>query len=497
MSLSQQLPALQIVVPLMCAPLCILFRDARISWWIAFVTNLICTLIAMSLVAQTADGSTIRYALGGWAAPSGIEYYIDIVNAALLLVVSGISLFVTVYAREGATKEVAHDRQYLFYAAWLLCLTGLLGIVITGDAFNAFVFLEISSLSTYMLISIGRERNALTAAFRYLIIGSIGASFILLGVGFLYAATGTLNMVDLAERLPQAESTRTVLIAFTFLTVGLMIKAAIFPLHAWLANAYNYAPITVTAFLSGTATKVSLYLLLRFFFHVFGGDYSFGEMLLNFVLLPAAVLGFVTMSLVAVFQTDLRRMLAYSSVAQIGYIVAGICMVSPLGVGAGFVHIINHAMIKAALFMAAGCIFYRLGHAHIPSFAGLVRKMPLTVAAFAISGLSLIGVPLTAGFISKFNLVAAAIERGWWLVVAMILFSSICATIYIGRTFEVMVFRQSRDPAVEPGGMHEAPWLMLIPMWTLIGLSVVLGIFGNNTLAIAMTAAEKLLGGVM
>ena len=431
MTFSDQLPALQIVVPLLGAPLCVLLRNARAAWGVTLFCNIVCTLVAIALVAPTRDGQVIRYALGGWAAPTGIEYYIDIVNATVLLIVSFISSVVCLYAWNGAEKEVPLDRHYLFYTGWLLCITGLLGIVITGDAFNAFVFLEISSLATYMLISLGSERNALTASFRYLIMGSIGASFILIGIGFLYAATGTLNMVDLSARIPLAESSRTVLIAFTFLSLGLMIKAAIFPLHAWLANAYHYAPVTVTALLSGTATKVSLYLLLRFFFNIFGTEYSFGQMLLNYILLPGAIVGFIVMSAVAIFQTDLRRMLAYSSVAQIGYIVAGICLVTPLGISAGIVHIINHAMIKAALFMATGCIIYRLGHAHIQSLGGLAKSMPVTTAAFIVAGLSLIGVPLTAGFISKFNLIAAMLERGWWIAAALILASSLMATIYI------------------------------------------------------------------
>lgn len=495
MTFSEQLPALQIVIPLLGAPLCVLLRHARAAWAVTLFCNLACTLVAWALVAATRDGQVIRYALGGWAAPTGIEYYIDIVNATVLLIVSFISSVVCLYAWNGAEKEVPLDRHYLFYTGWLLCITGLLGIVITGDAFNAFVFLEISSLATYMLISLGSERNALTASFRYLVMGSIGASFILIGIGFLYAATGTLNMVDLSARIPLAESSRTVLIAFTFLSLGLMIKAAIFPLHAWLANAYHYAPVTVTALLSGTATKVSLYLLLRFFFNIFGTEYSFGQMLLNYILLPGAIIGFVVMSAVAIFQTDLRRMLAYSSVAQIGYIVAAICLVTPLGISAGIVHIINHAMIKAALFMATGCIIYRLGHAHIQSLGGVAKSMPITTAAFIVAGLSLIGVPLTAGFISKFNLIAAMLERGWWIAAAMILASSLMATVYIGRVVEIMIFRKPRLATPESSGTREAPLMMLIPLWGLIAISIFFGIFGSETLSIAASGAERLLDG--
>lgn len=494
MNLMDHLVVYIVVAPLMAAPLCVLVRNRDLSWFIAVLANLIVVLSAYGLLQSVVGGDVLHYRLGGWSAPTGIEYVVDTVNASIALVVSLVSFLVLIYSRISARQEVASDKHYLMYTAWLLCLCGLLGIVVTGDAFNVFVFLEISSLSTYMLISMGRERNSFTAAFRYLVMGSIGASFILIGIGFLYAATGTLNMADLAVRIPEAESQRSILIAFSFLTVGLMIKAAIFPLHAWLGNAYQFAPSAVTAFLAGTATKVSLYALLRFFFTIFGADYSFGQMLLTMVLLPAAVIGYVLMSLVAVFQTDLRRMLAYSSIAQIGYMVAGICMVSVTGLTAGIVHIFNHAFIKSALFMSVGCIMYRVGHAHIASLPNLMKTMPLTTCAFIVSGLSLIGVPLTGGFISKFTLINGALEQGWWFVVVTVLLSSLMATIYIGRAAEVMLFSKSRANDSTPSGMNEAPLSMLIPMWIMIGVSVFIGINGSYTLEIASSAAEQLLG---
>ncbi len=493
--IATQLPALQIIIPLFAAPIIVLVRRSELAWIIAVVANLMCVLVAWKLLGLVNEQGIIRYSLGGWAAPTGIEYYVDSVNAPLLLLVAAISAIVLLYAYHSVKKSVDSNKHYLFYAAWMLCLSGLLGMLITGDAFNVFVFLEISSLSTYMLIAFGSDRRALTASFRYLVLGSIGASFILIGIGFLYAATGSLNMLDLAQRIPDASSERAILVAFSFISIGLMIKSAIFPLHAWLANAYHHAPITVTAFLAGTATKVSLYVFLRFLFSVFGTQYNFEYLLFNVILLPAAVLGFLIMSVVAVFQTDLRRMLAYSSVAQIGYIVAGISLATQAGLTAGYVHIINHAMIKTALFMSVGCIIYRLGHAHRPSLDNLIQTMPLTCAAFIISGLSLIGVPLTVGFVSKFTLIGAAMEKGWWMMAALVLVSSVLAIIYIGRVADVMLFRKQRLPNPIPQGRNEAPLSMLVPMYGLIFMSLYLGVYGSKTLAVASEAATQLLGG--
>ncbi len=502
---SQHFPALLIVLPLMAAPLCILLRNSVGAWLLAVLANTAAVLLSLSLLQQVLDGSVIRYQLGGWAAPTGIEYYLDTLNAGLLFIISIVSLLTLIYAKPSIEKEIAKPRHYLFYTGWLLCLTGLLGIVITGDAFNVFVFLEISSLSMYMLIALGHERKqALLAAFRYLIMGSIGASFILLGIGFLYAATGTLNMTDMAVRLDTLDNSRTVIVGFSFITVGLLIKTAVFPVYSWLPNAYQYAPSAVTAFLAGTATKVSLYVFLRFFFHIFGVDYTFGVMFLDKILLPLAMVGFFVMSVVAIFQTDIRRVLAYSSIAQLGYMFTAICMATEAGIAAGIIHIVNHAFIKTALFVAVGCIAYRIGSTRITDMSNLIRLMPWTASAFIIAGLSLIGVPLTAGFVSKWYLVSAAIGSGWWPVAGMILLSSLMAIIYIGKIIEVFCFKKpnNENGTVNSNGenyesdIKEAPLMMLIPLWLLIAVSLYTGINGNLVVDFAELATAQIMSGM-
>lgn len=486
---------LLIVLPLMAAPVCVILRRAKPAWIIALISNFVVVLFSFSILNHVLNDNVIHYKLGGWSAPTGIEYYIDTLNALLITIVSVISFLTLIYSKQSIRKEIAEPRHYLFYAGWLLCLTGLLGILITGDAFNVFVFLEISSLSMYMLIALGRERRqALVAAFRYLILGSIGASFILLGIGFLYAATGTLNMSDIAERLTLINDSRTVIVGFSFITIGLLIKTAMFPVFSWLPNAYQFAPTSVSAFLAGTATKVSLYIFLRFFYHIFGTDYSFGTLLLGDILLPLAVVGFFAMSIVAVFQTDIRRVLAYSSIAQVGYIFAAISMATHQGLTAGIIHIINHAFIKTALFISVGCILYRYGTARIDDLRGIVKSMPWTCAAFIIAGLSLIGVPLTAGFVSKWHLIAAAIASGWWIIAIMILMSSLMAIIYIGRIIEIFCFNSSANSGkANARSVKEAPITMLLPLWVLIAISVYTGINGDVVVDLAKIAATQLL----
>jgi len=489
--LAVHFPALQVVLPLLMAPVCVLLRGARLAWLAALAISWAIFAIAGLLLAEVLIGGPLSYALGGWAPPWGIEYRVDAVNAFVLLIVAGIGAVVMLYAPKSVEREIGRDRAYLFYAAYLLCLAGLLGVTITGDAFNLFVFLEISSLSSYVLISLGRDRRALYAAYQYLILGTIGATLYLIGVGLLYQATGTLNMADLAQRLGALHDVRGVRVAFAFLTVGLSLKLALFPLHLWLPNAYTYAPSVVTAFLAATATKVAIYMLLRIFYTVFGADFSFGLMPLGSILMVLAVLAMFTASTVAIFQSDAKRMLAYSSVAQIGYMVLGISLASVLGVAAGMLHLFNHALMKAALFLALGCVFWRIGSVQIEDMAGLGRRMPWTMAAIVAGGLSLIGIPATVGFVSKWYLIQAALERDMWWLAGLILLSSLLAVIYVWRLVEAGYFR----PAPEGAPAGEAPLVMLLPTWFLVLCNIWFGIDTRLSAGTALEAAARLLGG--
>ena len=484
------LPILQIVIPLISAPLCVLLRNKTLTWVFAMLVCLVTLGMSGALLSQVLQDGVISYALGGWVAPWGIEYRVDTVNAFVLLLVSVIGTAVLFYAPPSVADEVSGEQHYLFYAAYLLCLTGLLGITITGDAFNVFVFLEISSLSSYALIAMGQNRRALTASYQYLIMGTLGATFIVIGIGLMYMMTGTLNMADLAERLPASFETRTAMVAFAFLTVGMLIKLAMFPMHMWLPNAYCYAPSVVTAFLAATATKVSIYVFLRFTFTVWGTEFVFEKLNLDVFLVPLALIGIYVASIAAIYQTNVKRLLAYSSVAQIGYMMLGVGLVSVTGLTGGIVHLFNHALMKGALFLVVGCVVLRVGSAELADWKGLGRRMPVTMAAFVLGGLGLIGVPLTVGFISKWYLILAALEKGWWPVALLALISSLLAVIYVWRVVETAYFQKPEgDTAIK-----EAPLQMQISMWVLILATLYFGISTDLTAGVARQAAEGLLG---
>lgn len=490
--ISAHLPALQVVVPMLAAPLALLFRHPKVSWAIAAVASTLSSVIAWVLLSTVLRAGTWTYDMGGWEAPVGIVYVVDLPAAWMLVLVSTLAAVVAWWAPVSVAQQLEPERHAYLWSAWLLATTGLLGIVITGDAFNVFVFLEISSLASYTLVALGPDRRALTAAYRYLIMGSLGGTFLLIGIGLMYQMTGTLNLADLAARLPEVAHTRAVLVSFAFVTVGASLKLALWPLHAWLPNAYAYAPHAVSAFISATGTKVMVFVLLRFAYGVYGRAFAFDELGLGLPLMALALGGIYVASAVAIGQVDVKRLLAFSSVAQIGYMILGLAVASVAGVTASILHLAHHALIKGGMFLALGQIATRTGSTRLGDLHGAVRVMPWSVAALLIGGAGLIGVPGTAGFITKVVLVKALWAEGLWPVAMLAIFSSLLAVAYVWRIVEAVWFH---PPSEALEGAEEVGVAMSVWTWVLIGGSVVLGLWAEQTVTVATWAAEILLGG--
>ena len=488
-------PILQVLIPLLLAPICVLVARSTFSWLITFFGSVSSLVIAISLLHSVSDGSSISYHIGGWPPPIGIEYVVDSANAFLLVLVSGISTVVLLYARDQIKLEIDEENHTLFYTCYLLCLTGLLGVLITGDVFNVFVFLEISSLSTYVLVAQGakRDKRALKAAFNYLIMGTVGATFFVIGVGFLYMATGTLNMLDIYERINDLESSRTVRAAYAFIVIGMGLKLAMFPMHLWMPGAYTYAPTVVTTFLSATATKVSLYVLIRFTFSVFHFDFNFIEQVFKFLVMPLAIIAMFAMSFVAIFQKDIKRMLAYSSIAQIGYMLLGVSLLSAEGLTATFVNLFNHGITKATLFMSLGVLTLYSGKSFLSDVQGLGKKMPWISASFLIGGLSLVGIPGTAGFISKWLLVQATIEAGVPILALLIILSSLLAIVYVWKVIEHLYFMEPHSELAS----QKVSFRILIPLWILSLSCLYWGFDTSLTVGTSDIAANNLFNNVI
>lgn len=499
MNFAEQLPVLQVAVPLLTAPLCVLLRDSRLAWATASLASLMAFAIAVALTMDISSAGTLTYEMGGWPPPFGIELHVSAFSALMLLLITGSSTLALLCGRESLSQDIDESRSPLFYAAWLIAVAGLIGIAIAGDAFNVFVFMEISSLATYILVAAGPDRRALTATFKYLVMGTVGATFYLIGVGLIYMMTGTLNFADIEARIADVSDDRPILVAAGFITVGLALKAAVFPLHVWLPNAYTHAPNIVTMFIAACSTKVAVFVLLRFDFFVFQANLDGHVVQFAGFLMPLALLGIVVGSAVAMVEGHLKRLFAYSSVAQVGYILLGASFSSTAGLTAGVVHMFNHALAKGTLFLALAALAMRLKGLRLDDIAGAGRQMPWTMATLVIAGASLVGIPGTAGFISKWLLLTAAFQQGTLGIVAAIVVvaSSLAAVVYVWRIIERAYFGApvagigtTESPAE---AAREAPWPMLLGLWVAALANVYFGLVPDLPVGLAQAAAAALL----
>jgi multicomponent Na+:H+ antiporter subunit D len=481
-----QAPILIVVIPLIAAficPLIGLWRRGLCYLWMVLALS-ICTIASVKTLYAVIDGGAIHYKLGGWPPPFGIEYVVDHLNAMMLIIISVISLIVAIYSKESVEQELP-ERSVYFYTVFLLQITGFLGIVITGDLFNLYVFLEIASLAGYALIAIG-EDGAPLACFRYIVMGTVGACFYLLGIGYIYVSTGSLNMADVQEILPRLYHSKVIVTAMAFLLAGLAVKMALFPVHVWLPDAYTKAPSAVSALVAPLMTKISLYVMIRILFSVFKPYLSMEVLPITQIMVWAGFVAICAGAIMALAQKDFKRMLCYIVVAEVGYIVGGVGLANTTAMKGAILHILNDAVMTAGLFTVAGIVMYKVRSHNLSDFKGLFRRMPITMAAFVVGALSIIGVPPTCGFFSKWYLIQGAVIAGQWAFVVALLGSSLINVILFFRIIEIGYgFHESQgDHTHSRGGamgIEEAPFSMLIPTIA-VALAIILIGFYNQTI---------------
>ncbi len=424
------------------------------------------------------EGS-IRYFFGGWEPPVGIEFVYDGLSGFFVLVINVVAFFVMIHSHNLQKVEFP-GKEMPYYALAMLMMLGFNGMILTGDLFNLYVFLEIASLSGYALIAIG-EKQAPYAAFRYLIIGTAGGTLYLLGVGFMYTITGTLNIIDMAAMLPMLFESNATFAALILMIVGIGVKAALFPMHGWLPDSYTYAASTSTALIAPIGTKVAAYILFRIILWMFGIEITDAIAPLSYIVGVLACIGILYGSIMAIAQTEMKRMLAYSSISQIGYIIMGLSLANPWGFAGALLHVLNHAIMKACLFMISGQLRLKEGHSDISRFDDSYRvKYPWTMASFSIAAISMIGLPPLAGFFSKWYLALGTIDNSNWLFLGVILVSSLLNAVYFFRVLEKVYMmnpeKGQKEPAVAE--RNEASASMLWPTGILAVSLIVIG-FAN------------------
>jgi multicomponent Na+:H+ antiporter subunit D len=487
--MSEQFPALIIVVPLLGAFLTPIigwrYRQLCRPWALMILAIPLCA--SCETLLEVVRTGPFSYNLGGWAPPWGIEYRVDYLSGLMLVLIAAIGLLAAFNAKPGITMDI-RGKESQFYTLLLLQITGLLGIVITGDLFNVFVFLEISSLSGYGLIAHG-EDGAPMATFNYIIIGTIGASFYLLGVGYLYMATGSLNIADLAAILPNLYHSKVILVGFAFFTTGVAIKMGLFPLHVWMPDAYTTAPGPVSTLIAPLMTKVAAYILIRIMFTLFQPEFSISVVPVATILGWMAVVAIIIGGIKALAQTDIKRMVTYIMIAEVGYIVMGISVMNRPGLTGAILHIVNDACMIFCLFLVIGAISYKGHGREIYHFQHLNKKMPFTMAAFVIVALSMCGIPPACGFFSKWYLIMGTIMAKQWIFSITLLGSSLVNGVLFFRIIEKAYLAppedgaHDHDPEEEDIVRDEAPASMLIPILITAAIIIILGPLSGKIIA--------------
>lgn len=474
-----QLPAIIIVVPLLIAILInvIGFFARSLCYPIAVITSAISFLSSIGILFKVIDSGSISYRLGGWQPPWGIEYLVDSLNAYILVIITSMALLSIIFSRRSAERDYG-NRLPQFYCIMLLLLTGLVGMTITGDAFNLYVLIEITSISCYALIAKGDDKSPL-ASFNYLIIGTVGACFYLLGVGYLYIMTGSLNISDLSSLLPDLYGKKVILTAFIFFVVGIAIKMALFPLHGWLPNAYTHAPDSASAFMASTVTKVSAYVMIRVMFTLFHPQYPLSIVPILPILGMLSVVAMIYGCILALAQRNLKRIFSYIIIAEVGYIIVGISTATKVGFTGSVLHIMNDAIMMACLFFTAGAIAYKTGSRNIDEMRGIYKKMPFTSMAFAIGAVSVVGVPPTCGFFSKWYLISGTLQSGDYHYTVALILSSLISAIVFYRILQSM-YSSNKDITTKS---DDAPVSMLVPVYVTAVAIFVVGLMSGTIIS--------------
>lgn len=396
-----------VVIPLGSAFLVSLLGK-RIKWFSDVFSNLaVFALFLISLMPLSLLGTQkmLVYKVGGWPPPIGICMVIDSLSCFMLITVNLVAFLVSIYSISYMEK---YTGKWRFYTLFLLMLAGMNGVIITGDMFNLYVFLEIAAISSYALVAFGTEHEELEASFKYMVMGCLASAFILLGIAFLYSHTATLNMADIGMMISQKglfENSKVGMFVGALFIVGFGLKSALVPFHWWLPDAHPSAPAPISAMLSGVLIKVlGIYAMIRIMFNVFGMTPVFSN-----ILLVLGALSIMVGGILAIGQWDFKRLLAYSSISQIGYIILGLGLGTPLGILGGLFHLLNHSVFKALLFLNSGAVVYATGNRDLRRMGGLNKKMPVTGGTNFIASMSISGVPPFNGFWSKLVIILACI----------------------------------------------------------------------------------------
>lgn len=449
------------------------------------------TVFTTAMLWYVNNNGAFQYYLGNWESPWGIALSVDYLAIFMLFVINLISFLILVYADQDLKHEIDPGLDPWYYTLFILLVGAMSALALSNDLFNIFVFTEITTITACGIIAIKSTKMCVEASLKYLLLSTLGSGLILLGIALIYMVTGHFNLDYIAIELPTAMAIYplNILVSLALFLVGFGLKSALFPLHVWLPDAHSSAPTPSSAILSGVVVKIYAIVLLRLIFTVYGLD-IFTYIPIAEILLVMSTLAIFAGSLFAIAQDDIKRMLAFSSVAQIGYIFLGIALINQNGVSGGILHIANHAMMKSLLFLTAGAIIYKTGIRKIKDLEGIGFKMPITMILFSIGALSMVGIPGFNGFISKYYLVLGALDAHKPFYALVIILSSLLNAVYYLPIVIKAFFGQNHDLKFNTDGL---PKRMLIPMLILGASCIKFGIIPGTLFQLVEKAAEILL----
>ncbi len=448
---------------------------------VAVVCTVVAALTGVRLLWLTAGGEVARYHAGGWGPPFGIEVRVGFAEAFVFATIATVALLVVIWSRSGLAGEIHAQAVPWFYTMLLLTVAGMLGMSMAADMFNMYVFIELTGIGACALVAAKSDRRGTLASFEYLALATVGSGFILLAIGLIYMVTGHLNLAHAAGELALVWGSYPNLlwVASALFLIGFGVKGALFPLHVWLPNAHVSAPSPASAVLSGLVVKVYAFSLLKIMTMLLVGlDPAPTWAVFRSMILLLAIAAVIGGSVFALVQSHIKRLLAYSTVAQIGYIFVGFSIGSAAGVAAAMFHMLAHALMKSCMFLAAGSIAQRTGATRIADYDGMGRRMPLTMAAFSVGALSMIGIPGLAGLVSKWQLASSAVLAGMPSVAVLMVVSGLLNAGYYLPILERAYFRPPRGQHLE----GTAPVSMTAVLLMLAAACVVLGVLPGGIL---------------
>jgi len=479
---------LPVIVPLLGASLAVLAAPWR---WAQRVISLIAltinVVVSVVLLIDVDDGEMLVMQAGGWKVPLGITLAVDRLSAVMLVVSSMMLLSVLVYAIGQGAEE---SRYASFNPVYLVLAAGVSASFVTGDLFNLFVAFEMMLVASYVLLTLGGRPGQVRSGMSYVVISLVASTFFITTLALIYAATGTVNMAELSERIPElSDGVRTGFSLLLILVFG--IKAGLFPLFFWLPDSYPTAPGAITAVFAGLLTKVGVYAIIRSQTLLFPPDAQQGSFLLMLAgfTMVVGVLG-------ALAQDDLRRMLSFHIVSHIGYMIFGLALFTLAGVAGAVFYVVHHIVVKTALFLVAGLVERRAGSDRLSRIGGLVRSAPMIAVLFALPALSIAGLPPFSGFVGKFALVGSGIESDEWAIVAVSLVVSLLTMYVMVRIWSGVFWGEPEDPAIASwiaSDSSRVPRLMTGAATTVVALSVALMIFAGPLYDYSKRTAEDLL----